>query len=284
MLFLFRHPFHICFLPSPMCPGTVLAAPRFGSLPGSFPVIPLKIYDSHKTPETARAQAPGGAAVLESLFEGADRLTLKVRCDPQMCHLVQKKLFFFSPWQCLFRRNASERNLGVIFELFVLCLPFDRASLSCVNCKADRGPDGIEQLHQQRRDNERKEKSCVHSMTSSLYISLFFLSVSFFYSVNIIFMQIMCAGSIMTSTLKRRWCSDGFHPSPLAPGARSPLQLCLTSLNRYKLIKAVNQNLIVITAGSGRTSVSTRRHGRRDPSTQSGTTHRPLLQPHMVRP
>lgn len=97
MLFLFRHLFHICFLPSPMCPGTVLAAPRFGSLPGSFPVIPLKIYDSHKTPETARAQAPGGAAVLESLFEGADRLTLKVRCDPQMCHLVQKKLLFFLP-------------------------------------------------------------------------------------------------------------------------------------------------------------------------------------------
>lgn len=178
MLFLFRHLFHMCFLPSPVCPGSVLAAPRFGSLPGALPVIPLKIYDSHKKPETARAQAPGGAAVLESLFEGADRLTLKVRCDPQMCHLVQKKLLFFPPWQCLFRRNTSERNLGVIFELFVLCLPFDRTSLSCVNCKADRGPDGIEQLHQQRRDNEQ-EKSCVRSMTSSLYISLFFLSVSF---------------------------------------------------------------------------------------------------------
>lgn len=70
---------------------------RSGSAAGVFRVIPLKIYDSHKKPETARAQAPGGAAVLESLFEGADRLTLKVRCDPQMCHLVQKKLLFFPP-------------------------------------------------------------------------------------------------------------------------------------------------------------------------------------------
>lgn len=171
----------MCFLPAPTCPGTVPAAPRFRSLPGALPAIPLKIYDSHKKPETARAQAPGGAAVLESLFEGADRLTLKVRCDPQMCHLVQKKPLFFVRWQWLFRRNRSERNLGVIFELFVLCLPFDRTSLSCVNCNADRGPDGIEQLHQQRRDNEQKEKSCVRSMTSSLSITLLF-SFCFFFS------------------------------------------------------------------------------------------------------
>lgn len=62
---------------------------------GALPVIPLKIWFTQKRPKTARAQTPEGGAVLESLFEGADRLTLKARCSPQMCHLVQKKLPFF---------------------------------------------------------------------------------------------------------------------------------------------------------------------------------------------
>lgn len=92
--------------------------------------------------------------MLESLFEGADRLTLKVRCYPQTCHLVQKKLGFFALLAVLFQTEHKRENLGVIFELFVLCLLFDHTSLSCVNCKADRGPDGIEQLHQLQRDNE----------------------------------------------------------------------------------------------------------------------------------
>lgn len=54
------------FLPLPLilCPGTVLAVPGPGSPLGALPVITLKIYDSHKKPETARAQAPRGAAVL----------------------------------------------------------------------------------------------------------------------------------------------------------------------------------------------------------------------------
>lgn len=130
-----------------------------------------------------------------------------------------KKAAFFSPWQCLFRRNASGRNLGVIFELFVLCLPFDRASLSCVNCKADRGPDGIEQLHQQRRDNERKEKSCVHSMTSSLYISLFFLCFFFLLCKYHFYANHVCRQhndfNTQTEVVQRR-------VSSISPRSRSP--------------------------------------------------------------
>lgn len=52
-------------LPHILCLGTVLAVPGPVSPLGALPVITLKIYDSYKKAKTARAQAPGGAAVLE---------------------------------------------------------------------------------------------------------------------------------------------------------------------------------------------------------------------------
>lgn len=52
-------------LPLILYPGTILAVPGPGSSLGALAVITLKIYDSHKKPETARARAPRGAAVLE---------------------------------------------------------------------------------------------------------------------------------------------------------------------------------------------------------------------------
>lgn len=104
---------------------------------GAAPVISQEEYDSHSQPRDCGARAPGGASLLGRLFQGADRLTLKVWCYPQTCHFIQKKQHF----RCLvvlFQREKQVRKPRVILELFVLCLPFDHTSLSCVYYKQTR--------------------------------------------------------------------------------------------------------------------------------------------------
>lgn len=78
-----------------------------------------------KSPRPPELEPLGEPLCYKSLFEKADSLTLKVRCYPQTCHLVQKKLLFFFFFRLLQIEHKRE-NLGVIFELFVLCLLFDR--------------------------------------------------------------------------------------------------------------------------------------------------------------
>lgn len=86
------------------------------------------------------ARGPGGARVLGSLFQVADRLTVEVAMlsSDASPHPTKKKkeketLPFFAAFQ------LEVRIFRVIFELFVLCLPSDHTSLSCVNCKHTGG-------------------------------------------------------------------------------------------------------------------------------------------------
>lgn len=85
--------------------------------------------------------------MLVSLFQVADRLTAEVAMlsSDASPHPTKKKKEketqpFFTGFQ------LEVRIVRVIFELFVLCLPSDHTSLSCVNCKHTGG------LAEQRHD------------------------------------------------------------------------------------------------------------------------------------
>ncbi len=87
------------------------------SLLGAAPVISQEERDSHSQTWDCGAGAPRGASLLGRLFQRADRLTLKVWCYPQTCHLIQKK----QALHCLvvpFQMEKKWENLG----LFSSCL------------------------------------------------------------------------------------------------------------------------------------------------------------------
>lgn len=96
-------------------------------------------------PESMEHEAPGGGKVLGSLFQVADRLTVKVAMlssdmSPHLTNKQKKKTTnLFSLPGGAFSVRTQVRNFRVIFELFVLCLPSDHTSLSCVNYKHTGG-------------------------------------------------------------------------------------------------------------------------------------------------
>lgn len=77
--------------------------------------------------------------MLGSLFQVADRLTVEVAMlsSDSSPHPTTKKEKEPQPFFAAFQLEV--RIFRVIFELFVLCLPSDHTSLSCVNCKHTGG-------------------------------------------------------------------------------------------------------------------------------------------------
>lgn len=81
---------------------------------------------------------------LGSLFQVADRLTVEAAMlssdvSPHPTKKREKETQPFFPPAAF---QSEVRIFRVIFELFVLCLPSDHTSLSCVNCKTRRRPRG----------------------------------------------------------------------------------------------------------------------------------------------
>lgn len=100
--------------------------PFWQSLLGAAPVISQEEYDSHSQRWDCGAWAPGGASLLGRLFQGADRLTLKVWCYPQTCHLIQPGSAFSD------RKQVRKKTQGYFQVICSLPPLWSHVSFLCI--------------------------------------------------------------------------------------------------------------------------------------------------------